>query len=158
MFQTSRYWKLFPAVSLVSTALLVAAGPPPFSPRTHRAVVKIQKDVQHPQTKQQVRVEDAQAMLQLLPNPKNDALVEARIILESTGKGQATGNPHRLGGVCSRTVPRAKEFPRLLPMDCPVHFVSEKQHGRVPAFVVFGDLIETREGMLLFSVKRILVP
>lgn len=158
MFSIIRYWVLFPAVSLVSTALLVAAGPPPFSPRTNRVVVKIQKDVQNPQTKQQVRVEDAQATLQLLPNPKNDSLVEARIFLESTGKGQATGNPHRLGGVCGMTVLRANQFPRLLPMNCPVHFLSEKQHGRVPAFVVFGDFIETREGMLFFSAKKILTP
>ena len=130
-----------------------SAASPPAVGRPGFVVLKIDKDVRHPDTKQQVRVKEIRAIIQMLPNAKSESLVDASIMLDTGAQGQ--GNPHRLGGACRTTIPRAKELPRQFPISCPVYFLSEKQHGRTPGLIVMGDLIELHGGMLNFSVRNI---
>lgn len=122
------------------------------------AVVKIDRDVHHPETQETVRVAQARAIIEIHANSKDASLVDLILTLDATGTVLDSQQTYRLAGRVTGTFKKATQFPHLMPVTCPVHFISEKQTSGHPAVVLIGDVVEPGRGDPVLSVRQIVVP
>ena len=121
-------------------------------------VVKIDRDVRHPETQETVRVAQARAIIEIHANPKDASSVDLILTLDATGTALDSQQTYRLFAIVTGTFKKATQFPHVMRITCPVHFISEKQTSDPPAMVLIGDVVELAHGDPVFSLRQVLVP
>jgi hypothetical protein len=121
-------------------------------------VVKIDRDVRHPETQETVRVAQARTIIEIHPNPKDESLVDLTLTLDGTGTALDSPQTYRLFAMVTGTFKKATQFPHVMRITCPVHFISEKQTSGPPSMVLIGDVVELAHGDPVFSLRQVLLP
>jgi hypothetical protein len=121
-------------------------------------VVKIDRDVRHPETQQTVRIAQARTIIEIHANPNDASLVDLTFTLDATGTALGSQQTYRLFGSAKGTFKKATQFPNIMPITCPVQFISEKQSSGHPAIVVMGEVVEPGHGDPVFALRQVLVP
>ena len=121
-------------------------------------VVKIERDVRHPETQETVRVTQARTIIEIHANPKDASLVDLTLTLDATGTALDSQQTYRLAGRVTGTFKKATQFPHTMPITCPVQFISEKQTSGHPAMVLIGDVVEPGHGDPVLSLRQVVLP
>ena len=121
-------------------------------------VVKIDRDVHHPDTQETVRVAQARATIEIHANPKDASLVDLTLTLDATGTALDSQQTYRLFGLAKGTFKKATQFPHIMPIACPVQFISERQSSGHPAMVLIGNVVEPGHGDPVLSLRQIILP